>query len=126
MLFALATSCSSYENPKDHELTLIQLDGLALHNHRSRLVKSRLCLNVTFEGMTLVDCRSRSPQVKFEPGQTSASAKSYERLIEFGHANMGREPEELPVVVEGVYEKKESAAGLVRTFYINRLVRTNW
>jgi len=56
--------------------------------------------------MYLLDCGTRHPIVAFTDDGSVESTKVVDRLIAFGHANMGEKPEHVQVEIEGVYRNK--------------------
>ena len=65
-------------------------------------VRIRGCLSVTTHDITVLDCGTANPQVFIAPG----NALAYENLIDFGVDNRGKNPEQLPVLIDGEFSAK--------------------
>lgn len=81
-------------------------------------VRVRACVNVTFHDVTLLSCGTEGPQVNVESGGEAGAGKAYSRLIKFAHAHMGQEPQDLPVVIEGVYRNEVLRGGSRHVIYV--------
>lgn len=83
-------------------------------------VRVHVCVNVTLHDVTLLACGDRNPQINIERGEVRGAERAYTRLIEYAHVHMGREPRELPVVIEGVYHSERVEDGYRHTVYVSR------
>lgn len=81
-------------------------------------VRVHACVNVTFHGITLVVCGAENPQINIESGEGVKAMQAYSRLTEFAHRQMGQEPEDLPVTVEGIYRSERVQGAYRHTIYM--------
>lgn len=90
----------------------------APESYNKRVVRLHACVAVTIHDVTLLSCRTRNPQLYIEGGAENKAQDAFSRLVDFAHAHLGDEPEELPVMVEGVYRSQRVGSEYIHTLYV--------
>ena len=68
--------------------------------------------------VTVLACGTDNPQVNIEPGAGDNANEALLELVDFAHTNIGKEPEELRVIVEGIYRGERVQSEYRHTIYV--------
>ncbi|NJB81000.1 hypothetical protein [Xanthomonas arboricola] len=129
MLIGFPINIFASTNSSDNNLDeSYQRLSTAIYSHKKMdgaIIQVRACINVTIHDITLVECGTNGPQVSIASGEGVNGGRAYMRLIDFAHANMGLEPEDLPVYIKAKYEAGSAEDGFSHKMKIYDFKTTN-
>lgn len=117
VLVSLA-GCTAAMRADDAQVVDVSKVLSAPESQNDLVVRLHACVNVTMHDVTLLSCGTKNPQLNIEGGAGGKAQEAFLRLVDFAHAHMGEEPEELPVLVEGIYRGQRMGNEYRHTLYV--------